>query len=100
MNEERNRIRNPKYDICSIKIGFPREAAKKVLFLVSGQRRGGEVLNGCATKEKRTFFNVRKKVPMAAKPGGGGGAKVLSGRATKKQNFFCGFPKLVLLFSE
>ena len=39
-----------------------REAAKK----------GG--INGCATKEKRTFFfNVRKKVPMATKPRGEGG---------------------------
>ena len=31
-----------------------REAAKKVIFLVAG-------LNWCAAKEKRTFFNVRKK---------------------------------------
>ena len=39
-----------------------REAAKKV--------------NGCATKEKRTFVNVRKKVPMTTKlRGGGPGAK-------------------------
>ena len=51
-------------------------------------------MNGCATKEKRTFFNVRKKVPMATKPRGRG-AKGLSGRATKKKKrtFFCGFPK-------
>ena len=42
---------------------------KKVLFLVAGP------LNGCATKEKGTFFNVRKKVPMATKPRGGGGER-------------------------
>ena len=75
---------------CKTTLDFPvREAAKKVLFLVAGPLRGGEV-NGCATKEKRTFFNVRKKVPMATKPRGGG-AKGLSGRATKKITF-CGFP--------
>ena len=44
-----------------------KEAAKKSSFL-SGR---GEGLNGCATKEKRTFLNVRKKVPMATKPRGG-----------------------------
>ena len=48
-----------------------REAAKKN-FLVAGPLRGGG-LHGCATKEKRAFFNVRKKVPMATKPRGGGG---------------------------
>ena len=67
-----------------------REAAKKVLFLGAGPLRGGWGLNGCATKEKRTFFNVRKKVPKASRPGGG--AKGLSGRATKKITFICGFP--------
>ena len=53
---------------------------KKSSFL-SGQatKRGGE-LNGCATKEKVTFFNVRKKVPMA----------------TKKRTFFCGFPHMLI----
>ena len=50
-----------------------RETAKKALFLVAGPIRGGG-LNGCATKEKRTFFCLRgKKVPMATKPRGGGG---------------------------
>ena len=29
---------------------------KKVLFLVAGPLRGGGGLNGCATKEKITFF--------------------------------------------
>ena len=48
-------------------------------------RWGG--LNGCATKEIRTFFkNVRGTVPMATKPRGGG-AKALSGRPTKKTFF-------------
>ena len=47
------------------------EAAKKIIFLVAGPLRGGEGLNGFATKEKITFFNIRKKVPMATKPGGG-----------------------------
>ena len=28
-------------------------------------------LHGCATKEKITFFNVKKKIPMATKQGGG-----------------------------
>ena len=39
--------------------------------------------------EKELFFKVRKKVPLATKP-----AKGLSGRATKKRTFFCGFPEL------
>ena len=43
-----------------IQLGKPQ---KKVIFLVAGPLRGGG-LNGCATKEKRTFFDVRKKVPM------------------------------------
>ena len=44
-------------------------------------------------KGKITFFTIRKKVPMANKPRGGG-TKGLSGRATKKITFFCGFPKV------
>ena len=39
--------------------GRVREAAKKVFFLVAGPLRGGgggEGLNGCATREKGTFF--------------------------------------------
>ena len=55
---------------------------KKVLFLVAGPLRGGGRLNGCANKEKRTFFYVRKKGPMATKPKG------LSGRDTTKITFF------------
>ena len=51
---------------------FLREAAKKVIFLVAGPLRGGGGLNGCATKEKRTFFNERKKVPITTKPREGG----------------------------
>ena len=35
-----------------------RKAAKKVLFLGTGQLRGGVGLIGCATKEKRTFFLI------------------------------------------
>ena len=38
--------------------------------------------NACATKEKGTFFNVRKKVPMATKPRGGGA------KGLKNLNFF------------
>ena len=58
-----------------------REATKKVLSLVAGPLRGGKGLNWCATKEKITFFNVRKKVPMVPK------LKALCGRATKKRTF-------------
>ena len=43
-------------------------------------------------RKKELVFNVRKKVPIATKPRGWGGAKGLSGRATKKKTFFCGFP--------
>ena len=46
---------------------------KKILFLVAGPLRGGGGANGCATKEKRTFFNVRGKNPIANKPRRGGG---------------------------
>ena len=41
---------------------------RKVLFLVVGPLRGGGGLKGCNTKENRTFFNIRKKVPMATLP--------------------------------
>ena len=58
---------------------FIREVAKKGSFL-SGR------LNGCAPKEKRTFFNARKKAPWPLSRGGG--AKGRSGRATKKELFF------------
>ena len=45
-------------------------------------------LNGCATKEKRTFFfNVREKVPLAAKPRGGG-LKALMAGPLRKEFFF------------
>ena len=61
---------------------WDREAAKKGSFLNDQATRSGGGLNGCATKEKRIFFNVGKKVPMATKPRGW--AKGLySGRATK-----------------
>ena len=61
-------------------------------------RGGPRGLNGCATKKKRTFFNVRKKVSMATKPRGGG-VKGPIGRATKKRSFFfCGFPYLFRKF--
>ena len=60
-----------------------RKAAKKVLFLVTGPLRG----RGCATKEKRFFLMKGKKFlwPLSR---GGGGAKGLRGRATKKITFF------------
>ena len=38
-------------------------------------------------RKKKLFLNVRRKVPMATKPGWGG-AKGLSGRASKKITFF------------
>ena len=38
-------------------------------------------------RKKEPFFIVRKKVPIATKPRGGG-AKGLIGRATKKRTFF------------
>ena len=63
--------------------GYIREAAKKS-FVLSGRatkREGG--LNGCATKEKRLFFNVKKKVPMATKPRGGGLKAIVAGPLKK-----------------
>ena len=53
---------------------------------------GGGGLNGCSTKKKKTFFNVRKKVSMATKPRGGGGLKALVAWPLIQKNFFCGFP--------
>ena len=38
-------------------------------------------------RKKELFFKVRKKVPTATKPRGGG-AIGLSGRTTKKRTFF------------
>ena len=89
-----------------------REAAKKVIFLVARQLRGGGV-KGCATKDKRIFLNMallaqrlsriflcqnpfpailrRKKKSLWPLSRGGWG-KGLSGRATKKITFFCGVP--------
>ena len=65
----------------------PQGSRKKSSFLIG--RATKRQLNGCATKEKDNFFNVRKKVPMGTKPmGAGGGTKGLSGRATKKRTFF------------
>ena len=46
-------------------------------------------------KKQLLFFNERGKVPMATKPRGGGGAKGLSGRATKKR-IFLRLPLLIL----
>ena len=43
-------------------------ASKKSSFLSGRTTKKGGGLNGCATKEKRTFFNVRKKIPLATKP--------------------------------
>ena len=78
--------------------GSLREAAKKVLYLVVGPLRGGGGANGCATNEKKNlFFNVRKKKTYFLMKGksfygqnsqGGGGAKYLSRRATKKRILF------------
>ena len=62
---------------------------KKRSFLSGRATKRGGGLNVCVTeREKKTFVNVRKKVPMATKPGPGGGAIGLSGRATKKITFF------------
>ena len=48
---------------------------------------------GLAIK-KKTFFETIK-IPQKFCPlSSGGGGKFLSGRATKKNNFFCGFPYL------
>ena len=52
-------------------VASPREATKKVPFLVAGPLRGGG-LNGFATQEKITFFNVRRKSSYSYKPGGWG----------------------------
>ena len=43
-------------------------------------------------RKNERFFNVRKKVAMAAKPGVG--VKVLVFGLLRKELFFCGFPKL------
>ena len=51
--------------------------------------RGGG-LNRCATKEIKTLFNVKKKVPMATKPRGGGLKASVAGPLRKE--LFCGFP--------
>ena len=57
------------------------------------KRGGGQ--NGGATKEKRTVFNVRKKFLWTLSRGPGG-SKGISGRATKKRNFY-GFPNVYTL---
>ena len=44
---------------------------------MAGPLRGGGGLYGCATKEKRTFFYLREKVPMAG---------------PLRKELFCGFP--------
>ena len=49
-------------------------------------RGGGGGLNGCSTKEKGTFFNVRKKVPVATKPSGG--LKALVAGLLRKEHFY------------
>ena len=54
----------PYRTILMILLSIVREAAKKSSFL-----SGGGGLNGCATKDKRTFFY---KVPMATKLRGDG----------------------------
>ena len=57
-----------------------KESRKKSSFLSGRATKRGGGLNGCATKEKITFFNVRGKVPMATRP--------------LRKELFCGFPKL------
>ena len=60
---------------------------KKSSFLRGPATKRGEGLNGCATKEKRTFFfNVREKVPMAtkSKPRGGGLKAFMEGPLRKE----------------
>ena len=79
-------IKYKKYWICI------KEAAKQFFFLVAGPLGGGVAKRVC-NWGKKYFFNVKKKVPMATKPRGGG-AKGPIGRATKKRTFICGFPYL------
>ena len=59
-----------------VSLGCPsvNKTAKEKFQVSNGSRatKGGGGLNGCATKEKYIFFNVRKKVPMTTKPRGGG----------------------------
>ena len=62
---------------------------------MAGPLRGGG-LNGCAIKEKIPFFNVRKKNPMATKPGGGGLKAKVAGPLRK--DFFAGKPQKKVLF--
>ena len=70
---------------------YIRKAAKKSSF-PSGRatKRGGQGgLNGCANKENRFFFNVRKTVTMSIKPRGkGGGLKALVAGPLSKELFF------------
>ena len=74
--------------ILSLFQSYDKGSPKKVIFLVASPLRGGK-LNGCATKEKRTFCNVRKKVPIASKPRGGG-LMTLVARPLRKDSF-CSF---------
>ena len=48
---------------------------------------GGGGRNGSANKEKKLFFSVRKKVPLATKPRVGGGLKALMARPLRKELF-------------
>ena len=55
---------------------------------MAGPLREGERSKRLCHQGKKNLFYVRKKVPMATKPRGGGGANGLSGRATDKRTFF------------
>ena len=73
--------------IYDTSLGFPiigKGSRKKSSFL-SGQatKRGEGGLNGCAIKEKRTFSNVREKVPMTTISRGGGLKALVAGLLRK-----------------
>ena len=61
---------------------------QKSYFLSGRAAKRGGGLNGCATMKKKTFFNVRKKVPLATKPKGEGGLKALVAGPLRKEPFF------------
>ena len=76
------KLRVLKNQTLSLTYGKP----KKKYFLSGRATNRGKGLNGCATKEKRTFLMEGKKFlwPLSR---GVRGAKGLSGRATKKEFF-------------
>ena len=61
---------------------------QKNSFLSGRATKRGGGLNGCATKEKRTFFNVREKSSYGHYAEGGGGLKALVAGPQRKEVFF------------